>query len=45
MVIEAISVKGCDVVVKKEDVEKLSKLKKWGSYLFKFGKMVINLVM
>jgi hypothetical protein len=45
MVIEAISAKGCDVVVKKEDVEKVSKLKKWGSYLFKFGKLVINLVM
>jgi hypothetical protein len=45
MVIEAISAKGCDVVVKKEDVEKVGKLKKWGSYLFKFGKMVINLVM
>ena len=45
MVIEAISAKGCDVVVKKEDVEKVSKLKKWGSYLFKFGKMVINVVM
>jgi hypothetical protein len=45
MVIEAISTKGCDVVVKKEDVEKVSKLKKWGSYLFKFGKLVINLVM
>ena len=36
MVIEAISAKGCDVVVKKEDVEKVSKLKKWGSYLFKY---------
>ncbi len=31
MVIEAISAKGCDVVVKNEDVEKVSKLKKWGS--------------
>jgi hypothetical protein len=45
MVIEAISARGCDVVVKKEDVEKVSKLKKWSSCLFKFGKLVINLVM
>jgi len=37
MVIEAISAKGCDV--------KVSKLKRWGSYLFKFGKLVKKLVM
>ncbi|MEO0214017.1 MAG: hypothetical protein ABIL12_00700 [candidate division WOR-3 bacterium] len=45
MVIEASETKGCDIIVKKEDLDKVSKLKKWGSYILKAGKLIINLVM
>ncbi len=45
IVIEAAQTKGCDIIVKKKDVEKVHKLKKWASYILKAGKFIINLVM
>lgn len=45
IVIEASETKGCDIIVKNEDLDKVNKLKKWGSYIFKAGKFIINLVM
>lgn len=45
IVIEASQTKGCDIIVKKEDVDKVHKLKNWASHILKAGKFIINLVM
>ncbi len=45
IVIEAAEAKGCDIVVKRDQREKLEKVKKVARFLFKAGKFIINLVM